>query len=214
MFALNQENSVANHYLSEIRDVTVQQDRPRFRRNIKRLGTLLAYELSKSLNYESRQVQTPLTTTAINVAKDELVLIPILRAAVPFYDGFIEIFDQADSGFIGAWRVHENGDQVEAALNYQAAPSLGGKTVIIIDPMLATGKSIVKTVLSLKQHGEPRQWHLASIIAAPEGIDHVQTVLGPTINLWTCAVDEKLNEQAYIVPGLGDAGDLAFGPKL
>jgi len=146
--------------------------------------------------------------------QDDLVLIPILRAALPFYEGFLELFDEADSGFIGAWRTHNEADEIEAELNYQAAPDLTGKTVVVIDPMLATGKSLVKTVQSLSQQGKPKTWHLASAIAAPEGIAHVQASLGKEMNVWTCAVDEKLNEHAYIVPGLGDAGDLAFGPKL
>ncbi len=214
MFALNQENSIANHFLAEIREVSIQQDRARFRRNLKRLGSLLAYEISKSLQYEQSQVETPLATTSVNVMKDELVLIPILRAAMPFYDGFLELFDQADSGFIGAWRTHNEQDEIDAELNYQAAPGLDDKTVLVIDPMLATGKSLVKTVNSLKHLGKPKSWHLASTIAAPEGIAYVKAQLGEEVNLWTCAIDEKLNEKSYIVPGLGDAGDLAFGPKL
>jgi len=213
MFALNQENSIANHYLAEIRDVSVQQDRARFRRNIKRLGTLLAYEVSKALQYEAKPVETPLATTHVNSITDDLVLIPIMRAALPFYEGFLELFDEANSGFIGAWRTH-NENKIDAELNYQAAPSIDGKTIVIIDPMLATGKSLVKTVQSLSKTGSPKSWHLASAIAAPEGIAYVQESLGENVHLWTCAIDEKLNEQAYIVPGLGDAGDLAFGPKL
>lgn len=214
MFALNQENSVANNFLAELRDVHAQQDRLRFRANLKRLGTLLAYEISKSFAFGTRQVSTPLADTPISVIQDEVVLIPIMRAALPFYDGFIEIFDHASAGFIGAWRVEEGDNEVSAVLNYQAAPDLTGKTVIIIDPMLATGKSLVKTVESLMNHGTPKNIHLASVIAAPEGIAHVEASLDVDYQLWTCAVDEKLNEQSYIVPGLGDAGDLAFGPKL
>lgn len=213
LFALNQENSVANHYLAEIRDVSVQSDRLRFRANMKRLGMLLAYELSKSLSYGKKKVATPLAEMEVEVVQNELVLIPIMRAALPFYEGFLEVFDRADAGFIGAWRTHEEGN-IDAVLNYQAAPDLNGKTVIVIDPMLATGKSLVKTVNSLASHGKPQQLHLASVIAAPEGIAYVRSSLNQEHHIWTCAVDKKLNEDAYIVPGLGDAGDLAFGSKL
>lgn len=213
MFALNQENSVANNFLAELRDTTIQQDRLRFRTNLKRLGSLLAYEISKTFSFEEKVITSPLADTAIPLINDELVLIPIMRAALPFYEGFLEVLDQAGAGFIGAWRVEE-GPEVEAVLNYQAAPDLTGKTVIVIDPMLATGKSLVKTVASLMSHGKPKSLHLASVIAAPEGIDHVKQSLSMDYHLWTCAVDERLNDQAYIVPGLGDAGDLSFGPKL
>ncbi|MCL4151889.1 UNVERIFIED_CONTAM: hypothetical protein GTU68_044298 [Idotea baltica] len=213
MFALNQENSVANNFLAELRDINVQQDRLRFRTNLKRLGSLLAYEISKTFSFEEKVITTPLTDTKVLLIKDEVVLIPIMRAALPFYEGFLEILDQAGAGFIGAWRV-EDGSDVEAVLNYQAAPDLTGKTVIVIDPMLATGKSLVKTVESLITHGVPKSLHLASVIAAPEGVDHIQQSLNMDYHLWTCAVDEKLNHQSYIVPGLGDAGDLSFGPKL
>lgn len=213
MFALNQENSIANNFLAELRDTNIQQDRFRFRMNLKRLGGLLAYEISKTFSFENKVITTPLADTDISVIKDEVVLIPIMRAALPFYDGFLEMLDQADAGFIGAWRVEEGAD-VEAVLNYQAAPDLTDKTVIIIDPMLATGKSLVKTVTSLMSHGTPKNLHLASVIAAPEGIAYVKQSLDIDYQLWTCAVDEKLNDQSYIVPGLGDAGDLSFGPKL
>ncbi len=213
MFALNQENSVANNFLAELRDTSIQQDRLRFRANLRRLGSLLAYEISKTFSFEKRVITTPLADTTVPLIHDEIVLIPIMRAALPFYEGFLEIFDQAGTGFIGAWRVEEGAD-VEAVLNYQAAPDLTGKTVIVIDPMLATGKSLVKTIDSLMSHGQPGSLHLASVIAAPEGIEHVESSLSMDYHLWTCAADEKLNDQSYIVPGLGDAGDLSFGSKL
>ena len=214
MFALNQQNSIANDFLAEIRDTQVQQERLRFRTNLKRLGGLLAYEISKTLPFEEREVITPLAATRVSTIKSQPVLIPIMRAALPFYEGFLELFDKADAGFIGAWRTHDSNDQVDAELNYQAAPNLDGKTVIVIDPMLATGKSLVKTVASLLTHGKPAQLHLASVIAAPEGLEYVQKNIQQPHEVWTCAVDERLNEKAYIVPGLGDAGDLAFGDKL
>lgn len=214
MFALNKENSVANNFLAELRDIHMQKDRLRFRNNLKRLGCLLAYEVSRKLTYQDLTVQTPLAQVKVPVMADQVVIIPILRAALPFYEGFLEVFDQAEAGFIGAWRIHGKDDSVDADLNYQAAPNLAGKTVIVVDPMLATGKSLAKTVNSLLEHGKPEALHLASVIAAPEGIDYLNRTLTVDYELWTCAVDEKLNKNAYIVPGLGDAGDLAFGPKL
>ena len=214
MFALNQQNSIANDFLAEIRDTGIQVDRLRFRTNLKRLGNLLAYEVSKAMSYEEQTVTTPLADTTISTLQNQPVLIPIMRAALPFYEGFLELFDKADAGFIGAWRTHDSNDVVDAELNYQAAPDLNGRTVIVIDPMLATGKSLVKTVQSLLAHSTPAQLHLASVIAAPEGLDYVQKNIQQPHQVWTCAVDERLNEKAYIVPGLGDAGDLAFGDKL
>lgn len=214
MFALNQENSVASNFLAELRDIAVQQDRFRFRTNLKRLGSLLAYEISRTFSYQHKNICTPLADMTVPVVSDQVVLIPIMRAALPFFEGFLELLDQASAGFIGAWRVEEEGAEVAAVLNYQAAPDLTGKTVIVIDPMLATGKSLVKTIESLLSHGTPNKLHLASVIAAPEGIAHLKSSLTVDYELWTCAVDERLNEHCYIVPGLGDAGDLSFGPKL
>lgn len=214
MFALNQQNSIANDFLAEIRDTGVQTDRLRFRTNLKRLGQLLAYEISRALDYQAQTVTTPLATTQVNTLQNQPVLISIMRAALPFYEGFLEMFDQADAGFIGAWRTHDSDNAVDAELKYQAAPDLNGRTVIVIDPMLATGKSLVKTVQSLLTQGTPAQLHLASVIAAPEGLDYVQKNIQQPHEVWTCAVDDELNEKAYIVPGLGDAGDLAFGDKL
>ncbi|MCH7408795.1 uracil phosphoribosyltransferase [Belliella sp. DSM 111904] len=216
MFILNQQNSIANTYLAEIRDTKIQTDRLRFRKNLERLGEILAYELSKSLQFGTKEITTPLETTGINMVKSQPVLICVLRAANPFYQGFLNIFDHSDSGFIGAFRTEEINDNQEISieLSYQAAPDISGKHVIIIDPMLATGKSFVKTVKSLLNNGKPEKIHVASVIAAPEGVAYINEQLGTDLNLWTCALDSKLNEKSYIVPGLGDAGDLAFGPKI
>ncbi|OEK02340.1 uracil phosphoribosyltransferase [Roseivirga sp. 4D4] len=214
MFILNQTNSIANNYLVELRDESIQGDRLRFRQNLERLGTLLAYEISKDLVYQETKVQTCLAQTMAQTTADDVVIISILRAAIPFSNGFVNLFDRAEFGFIGAARQESTGDEVKVNLDYAAAPDLTGKTLIIADPMLATGKSLVKSIDRLIQNGIPKTIHLASVIAAPEGIAYLNENLRLDFKIWTCALDEKLNEQSYIIPGLGDAGDLAFGPKL
>jgi len=213
MFILNKTHSVANSFLAELRDKSIQIDRLRFRENIKRLGILLAYEISKDLSFKPRVVKTSLSETTTAVIADDLVIISILRAAIPFSEGFVSVFDHAEVGFIGAAR-KEGGEEVEIALDYTAAPDITNKTVIIVDPMLATGKSLVKSMEKLRTNGTPKNVHLASVIAAPEGIEFINKNLDLDFKIWTCALDERLNEMSYIVPGLGDAGDLAFGPKL
>ncbi len=212
MFILNQHNSIANHYLRELRDVDIQKDRLRFRNNLKRLGFLLGYELSKKLKYNSASVQSPLDKVEVDVLTEEVVVITIMRAGLPFQEGFLELFDSADAGFVGAWR--EEGDEIQIALNYLASCDLNEKTVIIVDPMLATGKSLVKAVEHLLKNGSPKSLHLAAVIAAPEGVSYLKENLTLNYELWVCALDEKLDNNSYIVPGLGDAGDLAFGTKL
>lgn len=214
MFVLSAENSIANHFIAELRNKDIQQDRHRFRTNLKRLGQLIAYEISKKLEYGSKSIQTPLADMDIQVVKDEIVLISIMRAALPFHEGFLDMFNQADAGFIGAWRKESEGDEIEVSLEYMAAPDLNGKTLILVDPMLATGKSLIKCLNQLMKHGQPRQLHIASVIAAPEGIELVNNSIEQPFELWVGAVDDHLNEQSYIVPGLGDAGDLSFGSKL
>ncbi|SIS79996.1 uracil phosphoribosyltransferase [Belliella pelovolcani] len=216
MFILNQQNSIANTYLAEIRNVEVQHDRLRFRKNIERLGELLAYEISKSLSFKQTSITTPLKDTSINLISDQPILISVLRAAMPFYQGFLNIYDHADSGFIGAYRTEEvkGGAEIEISLLYQAAPNIDGKEVILIDPMLATGKSFLKSIENLQKNGLPKMIHIASVIAAPEGVAYLEQNIKLPYKLWTCALDEKLNSNSYIVPGLGDAGDLAFGEKL
>ncbi|WP_339923040.1 uracil phosphoribosyltransferase [uncultured Cyclobacterium sp.] len=213
MFILNQNNSIANHYLAELRDVHVQKDRMRFRKNLERLGEILAYEVSKKLPYSSSSVSSPFGEVETPLIKHQPVIIAVLRAAVPFYQGVLNLFDQSDSGFIGAYR-NEEEDGIEISLNYMAAPDLTGKTVIMVDPMLATGKSFLKSIQALKENGIPRQIEVVSAIAAPEGIKYIQDNLDLPHRFWIGAVDDKLNHQSYIIPGLGDAGDLAFGSKI
>lgn len=215
MFILDQQSSIASQYLTEIRDEEVQKDRLRFRFNMKRLGFLLAYEISKKLTYEAKTISTPLTNTEGEILKDDLVIVSILRAAVPFAQGFQEVFDGADFGFIGAARQENNAEEgVSVNLDYLATPDLNQKVVIIVDPMLATGKSLVQSIDKLMENGKPRSLHIATAIAAPEGVNYLQDHLSTAYNLWSCALDEKLNEKYYIVPGLGDAGDLAYGQKM
>tara|TARA_A100000171_G_scaffold51192_2_gene64771 strand:+ start:1657 stop:2298 length:642 start_codon:yes stop_codon:yes gene_type:complete len=213
MRVLNTSNSIANTYLAELRNVEVQNDRLRFRTNLQRLGTLMAYEISKTLQFEEKQIQTPLAITSEQTISDSIVLVSVLRAAVPFMNGFLDVFDHSEVGFIGAWRKEET-ENIEVALEYSAAPNLEGKTLILIDPMLATGKSLVASLNQILKNGKPASIHLASVIAAPEGIEYLKRNIEVDHELWIWAVDEKLNDKSYIVPGLGDAGDLSFGSKL
>jgi uracil phosphoribosyltransferase len=215
MFVLNKENSIANQFLAELRNVHIQTDRMRFRKNQERLGELLAYELSKNLVYLPQQIQTPLQEVNINVLAEQPVILTILRAGIPFFQGFLNIFDHAPCGFIGAYRApHTLGEDFQISMDYMAIPAIDNKEVILVDTMLATGKSLIKTITYLRQYGQPKHIHLVSAIAAPEGVLYVQNNLDKDYSIWTCALDDRLNENAYIIPGLGDAGDLSFGSKL
>lgn len=218
MFILDQTPSVANQFMAEMRDMAIQKDRMRFRSNLTRLGEILAYEISKSLSFETRTVVTELGQAKIKVPNEELVIISVLRASLPFYQGFLNFFDHAESGFIGAFREeseNQSGNEdLHIRLSYLACPSIENKTVILVDPMLATGKSFIKSIQKLQEHGTPKFIHIAAAIAAPEGIHHIQANLGIPFKFWLGALDEGLNDLSYIVPGLGDAGDLAFGTKL
>ncbi|WP_018692422.1 uracil phosphoribosyltransferase [Algicola sagamiensis] len=216
LFILNQNRSVANEFLAELRDVNVQGDSMRFRRNLRMLGNLLAYEVSKSLNYETQQVATPLGTAAIDRIESQPILLTILRAGLPFYDGFLDIFDKAYSGFIGAYRRHDETaeDGFDIYLGYSAFPDISGRDIIVVDPMLATGKSLAKSLNKILEMGQPRSIKIVAVIAAPEGVSYLQENVQSDVEIYLAAMDEKLNEKAYIVPGLGDAGDLAYGEKL
>jgi uracil phosphoribosyltransferase len=212
-FVLNQHRSLANQFLLELRDSGKQKDRMRFRKNLERLGEIMAYELSRALDYTEEEAVTPLGKSSIHVLKEQPVLITILRAGLPFFQGFINFFDQAESGFIGAYR-QEDENHLTIKLGYVATPSLEDRTVILIDPMLATGRSVMDSVDAFLRNGKPRHVHVVSLVAAPEGVAYLKQNLRLPFSLWTCAVDEQLNHQFYIVPGLGDAGDLSYGPKL
>lgn len=210
---LNRQDSVANQYLLELRDKKIQQNRTRFRQNIERLGELMAYEISKKFDHQPSQVETPLGVSVVNLSKANPVLITVLRAGLPYFIGFQNIFGEADCGFIGAYRKESETD-LTITLDYLATPSLEGRTVILVDPMLATGQSVIKSVNALVKHGKPKHVHIAALVAAPEGVELLRTTLKVPHDVWTWALDEKLNELHYIVPGLGDAGDLSFGEKL
>lgn len=216
MFILNEQNTIANQFLAELRDINLQKDRARFRRNLERLGEIMAYEVSKDLSYSSLSIQTPLMQTEVKIPTEHPVLIAVLRAALPFYQGFLNIFDQSDSGFAGAYRKEADNKQedLEIEFLYQATPSLENRTIIVVDPMLATGKSFIKTIQNLKRHGIPKMVHVVSVIASPEGVAYINQNLDIPFKIWTCALDQGLNEKYYILPGLGDAGDLCFGEKL
>jgi uracil phosphoribosyltransferase len=211
-FILNQQDSVANHFLLELRDVELQRDRLRFRKNLERLGEIMAYEISKKLEYTSVEVKTPLGITHIQTLKYQPVLVTILRAGLAYFQGFINFFDKADCGFIGAYRQEET-DHLTIKLSYVATQSLESKVVLLIDPMLATGKSAVDAIHAMIKNGKPSHVHIVSMVASPEGIEHVKNNVNVSHSIWTCAVDEKLDENFYIVPGLGDAGDLSYGIK-
>ncbi len=212
---LSEKNSVLNHFLGEIRNVNVHNDSMRFRRNIERIGEIMAYELSKELAYEAVEIQTPLAIKKTTQIKDKLVLCSILRAGLTLHLGFLNYFDTAENGFISAYRYHPNNDDdFEIKVEYQAVADINNKNVLLMDPMLATGQSIVSVYNKLLERGTPAAIHIAVVIAAPEGIDFLKKNLPENCHLWIAAIDEKLNEHYYIVPGLGDAGDLAFGSKL
>ena len=204
--------SIAHHYLTTLRDVVLQQDRMKFRNCVERLGEIMAYEISKRLEFELIEVQTPLGTKQQFKLKQVPVLITVLRAGLPYWQGFQRIFENSECGFIGAYR--QEGQEIKIKVDYVSSPSLEGQDVILIDPMLATGKSMVDAIQQLKKRGSPKNIFIAALIAAPEGISYVEQHLGEDIPIWIFSIDEKLSSQSYIVPGLGDAGDLSFGEKI
>ena len=212
---ISEENSILNHFLAQIRDVTIQSDSMRFRKNIERIGEIMAYELSKELHYKSVEIQTPLGIKNTTEIKDQLVLCSVLRAGLPLHLGFLNYFDNAENGFVSAYRHHPNNDDYfDILVQYQAIADINNKNLILVDPMLATGQSIVSVFNKLMEKGTPKEIHIAVVIAAPEGIAHLEKHLPENCHLWVASLDEKLNEHSYIIPGLGDAGDLAYGEKL
>ena len=212
---LSENNSVLNHFLGQIRNVNVQKDSMRFRRNIERIGEIMAYELSKNLHYKNIEIQTPLGIKKTTEIEDQLVLCSILRAGLTMHLGFLNYFDSAENGFISAYRHHPNNDDYfDILVEYQAVADIENKNLLLLDPMLATGQSIVAVFNKLMEKGTPKEIHIAVIIAAPEGIAYLEKHLPDSCHLWVATLDEKLNDKKYIVPGLGDAGDLAYGNKL
>ncbi|NUY80152.1 uracil phosphoribosyltransferase [Flavobacterium sp. MAH-1] len=212
---LSENHSILSHFLAQIRNVDVQKDSMRFRRNIERIGEIMAYEISKELEYKTIEIKTPLATKKTAEIETPIVLCSVLRAGLPLHIGFLNYFDDAQNGFISAYRHHyKNDDDFEIKVEYRAMPSIEGKTLVIVDPMLATGQSLAAVLEILLQSETPAQVHIAAVIAAPEGIALLEEKLPENFYLWIAAQDERLNEKNYIVPGLGDAGDLAYGPKL
>lgn len=212
---ISSANSILNHFLGQIRNIDVQNDSMRFRRNIERIGEIMAYEMSKVFTYRDVGIQTPLAIKQTTELADKQVLCSILRAGLPLHLGFLNYFDNAENGFVSAFRRHpDGGDDFDIVVEYQAIPDINGKNLLLIDPMLATGQSMVAVFNRLMQRGTPKEIHIAVVIAAPEGIAYLEKHLPAHCHLWVAALDEKLNEKNYIVPGLGDAGDLAYGNKL
>lgn len=212
VFVLSEHHSIANQFLSELRDASLQKDRMRFRRNMERLGEILGYEVSKKLSYQPKKVNTPLGESSLHLLKEYPVLITILRAGIPFHQGFLNVFDHADCGFIGAYR-DEGSKQVTVNIDYISVPAVHERSVVLIDPMLATGRSVLDAQKLLLKKGTPSHVYIVSVVAAPEGLRLLKENLSLPYSLWTCAIDEKLNPSFYIVPGLGDAGDLSYGIK-
>ena len=213
---LSEQNSVLNQFLREIRDVHIQKDPMRFRRNIERIGEVMAIEVSKTLQYKPTEVQTPLAKATVNIPDEQLVLATILRAGMPLHQGFLNIFDRAENAFLSAYRRANEKGELEIIAEYMAAPIIDGKTLIVADPMLATGMSMEVGYLALLKHGQPKHTHLCCAIATPQSIEYMRRTLNDRedVTLWCAAVDPILNEKKYIVPGLGDAGDLCYGVKV
>jgi len=215
VYDLSKTNSIIGNLITELRDTNIQQDSMRFRKNLERLGWIFAYEVSKKLNYEMMTVETPLGEKEMPLLSDKLVLATILRAGLPFHQGFLEVFDNAENAFVSAYRKYDEDGTFDIFSGYITSPSLDGKVLIITDIMLATAASLIVAHKALKEYGTPDQIHIAAVIASAEGIDALKSHFGnKSVTLWVSAVDEELSAKGYIVPGLGDAGDLAFGGKL
>ena len=213
---LNKQNTILNKFLAEMRDKSIQQDSMRFRRNMERVAEIMAYEISKRLNYKTRMVETPLGIAAVEEISDKVVIATILRAGLPFHQGFLNYFDDADNGFVSAYRKSRPDGSFVVDVEYVSTSSLKGKTLILVDPMLATGTSLMLVYDALvRRAGEPEHTHFAAAFASEQGVDYVLKHTSPEkCTLWCAAVDEELTSKSYIVPGIGDAGDLAYGVKL
>ncbi len=210
---LSTGNSLLHHFVAELRDVEIQNDRMRFRRNLERIGEIAAYEISKTMNYENTDVTTPLGIATVPLLQSQPVLGTILRAGLPLHQGLLNYFDQADNAFISAYRRHHKDGSFDIHLQYLSSPPIAGRILILSDPMLATGQSLVETYKAMLESGQPAHTHVVAAIASRQGIEYVKANLPDDLTIWVAAVDEELTAQSYIVPGLGDAGDLAFGEK-
>ncbi len=210
---LSDQHSLLTNWIAELRDVEIQKDRMRFRRNLERIGEVAAYEISKTLPFENKEIQTPLGIAESKVMKDQPVLATILRAGLPLHQGLLNFFDQADNAFISAYRKHEKDGSFTISLDYISCPEIEDRMLIISDPMLATGSSLVKTIQFLKEEGRPKQIHIVVAIACTVGIEYVKRE-EPAVTIWCGDIDDELTAKGFIVPGLGDAGDLAYGVKV
>lgn len=210
---LNQSKSIFNQFISEIRDIEVQKDAMRFRRNLERIGEVMAYELSKGLNYGSVEITTPLGVATEQLVDDHIVLATVLRAGLPMHNGFLNLFDRAGNAFVSAFRKSHDGGDIEVEVEYISTPNLDGKVLIIVDPMLATGKSLLLAYKALLTRGTPVRTHVAAAIGSRAGLKYLQENMPSDTQFWLGALDKELNTLSYIVPGLGDAGDLAYGVK-
>ena len=207
-------NSLMSQLMLEMRSVTIQTDRMRFRRNLERAGQIMAYEISKTFEYRKVGTNTPLGVADCHEPVDQVVLATIFRAGVPFHQGFLSYFDRAENAFVSAYRKYREKDDFDILIEYLASPSLDGKTLIICDPMLATGASMELSYKALLTRGTPRKIHIASVIASMQAVDYVRQTFPENTTIWVGAIDDEINAHSYIVPGLGDAGDLAFGTKI
>lgn len=217
VYNFSDTNSILNQYVAEIRDVHIQSDRMRFRRNIERIGELMAYEMSKQLTYSVKHVTTPLGVAQSSTPDDQLVVATVFRAGLPLHTGFLNVFDQADNAFVSAYRYYKDKEcrELDVHIEYIATPDLTGKTLLLVDPMLATGESMELAYRAFRTKGTPKRLMIACVIASAEGVAHLQQAFpDDDVMLWCAAIDPHLNDHKYIVPGLGDAGDLAFGGKL
>ncbi len=209
------QHSILNQFLYELRDKEIQKDTMRFRKNIERIGEVMAYEISKTLSYKEHNALTPLGEKAMFLPDDQVVVCSVLRAGLPLHQGLLNYFDRSENAFISAYRSHQdNSDAFEVVVKYLASPSLENKTLILTDPMLATGKTLETVYCALQEYGTPKKVHIVSVIGSQEGVDHVASVFPESTELWIAAVDEALSDRGYILPGLGDAGDLSYGIKL
>lgn len=212
---LGKQNSIFNHFIREIRDVKIQNDAMRFRRNIERIGEIFAYEISKEMEYKSKDITTPLGISTESLMTEKPVLATILRAGLPLHQGFLNYFDSSDNCFISAYRKHKKSGDFEVKIEYMSSPNLDDKTIILCDPMLASGSSMILAMEAIMSKGNPKHIHIVSIIASAEGVDYVkENIPMQSCTLWLGGEDAEMTAQSYIVPGLGDAGDLAFGEKI
>lgn len=216
LHVLNKENTILNKFLAEMRDRNIQRDSMRFRRNMERVAEIMAYEISKKLNYTTRMVETPLGVAAVESIDDKIVVATILRAGLPFHQGFLNYFDNAENGFVSAYRKSRPDGTFVVDVEYVSTSALTGKTLILVDPMLATGTSLMLVYDALlRRAGQPAHTHFAAAFASEQGVDYVMKHTSPeNCTLWCAAVDAELTSKSYIVPGIGDAGDLAYGEKL